>query len=330
VPPVLASGGPATELTNEGRERFVRGRELFDKDFSLGAGLGPLYNGDSCRACHFEPVIGGAGPAGVDVIRHGMLSADGSFRAPSSGNTIAHRHAVGRTRPAVDSAANVFEHRQTPSLFGAGLIDAIADEAILAHADPADEDRDGIRGRASVLSDGRIGRFGWKAGKATLDDFIVDALANEIGLTAAEISPGDVQAIAFYVSRLAPPPRHSEDRPAEDAGAALFTAMHCASCHAPELATRSGSKVLLYSDLLLHDVAPAGARLVVDDVAGGAFRTAPLWGVSESPPYMHDGKADTLRDAILRHAGEAAESRDAFAAASADAQARLLAFLRSI
>jgi CxxC motif-containing protein (DUF1111 family) len=84
--------------------------------------------------------------------------------------------------------------------------------------------------------------------------------------------------------------------------------------------------VPLYSDLLLHDVAPPDARLV----GGRAFRTAPLWGISRSAPYFHDGLAETLEAAVLRHDGEAASSRARYSRADAAERAALLSFLRSL
>ena len=65
-------------------------------------------------------------------------------------------------------------------LFGAGLVEAIADDDIEALADPDDRDRDGISGRAALVRDlatgeQRIGRFGWKAQHATLLTFGADA-----------------------------------------------------------------------------------------------------------------------------------------------------------
>ena len=40
--------------------------------------------------------------------------------------------------------------------------------------------------------------------------------------------------------------------------------------------------------------------------SGREFRTAPLWGVGATGPYLHDGRADTLDAAIRLHGGEAA------------------------
>ena len=73
-------------------------------------------------------------------------------------------------------------------LFGAGLVEAIPDEALLALDDAGDRDRDGISGRAAVITDigtgqRRVGRFGWKAQHATLLAFGADAYRNEMGIT---------------------------------------------------------------------------------------------------------------------------------------------------
>ena len=60
---------------------------------------------------------------------------------------------------------------------------------ILDLADPNDSDGDGISGRAHVLQDGRVGRFGWKADVPNSREFVRDARAAEIGLTLPE-QPG--------------------------------------------------------------------------------------------------------------------------------------------
>ena len=61
--------------------------------------------------------------------------------------------------------------------------------------------------------------------------------------------------------------------------------------------------------------------------SGSEFRTAPLWGAVWSAPYLHDGRAATLEEAILQHGGEAQRARDAFAALAATEREKLLTFL---
>ena len=70
VPPVGKFGGPARELTPDELEQYKRGRRIFDRDWKLAQGLGtPDLNGDSCRACHDDPTIGGGGGLDVNVLR---------------------------------------------------------------------------------------------------------------------------------------------------------------------------------------------------------------------------------------------------------------------
>jgi CxxC motif-containing protein (DUF1111 family) len=346
-------GGPLADLAASDQEAFTRGRALFDKEFGLSDGVGsPRYNGDSCRACHFEPVVGGAGPRGVDVIRHGTQDADGNFKAPDVG-TVLHRlsadYAAGPVLMAAGS--NVFELRQTPPLFGVGLIEAIPEAAILAGEDPDDLlIPDGISGRAHRLSGELLGRFGWKAQVPSLAEFVRDAMAVELGITLPkqqgltfgitsdtdsvpdpELSLAQVQDMTRYLQLLAPPPRNADvDATLATAGAATFESVGCAKCHRPSFASSAGP-VQLYSDLLLHDVAQEQTRGVVDGAATEReFRTPPLWGIYATAPYMHDGTADTLDQAILLHAGEAVAVVAAYQGLSDVERATLLEFLRSL
>lgn len=97
-----------------------------------------------------------------------------------------------------------------------------------------------------------------------------------------------------------------------DAGGRLFGTVGCAKCHVPALAGEHG-EVLLYSDLLLHDTGPALDDKIVQGSATGAdWRTTPLVGLSARRRHLHDGRATTLRDAILAHGGEAVIVRNRF------------------
>ncbi len=346
-----AFGGPVRALSGDDAERFEAGRRLFDREFGFTEGAGqPRLNGDSCRACHFEPTVGGAGPRGVNVTRHGILNADGAFTPPSIGTILHRENALLGHANLPQPEANVFEQRQTPHLFGLGLVDAIPADAILANADPDDlHTADGITGRPSMTDDGRLGRFGWKAQIPTVAEFVRDALTAEIGLTVEaqpgltfgriqdndevpdpEMSASEAELIGSYLALLAPPPRQPGDAPQVERGEVVFAEVGCAACHIPELVGAAGP-VPLYSDLLLHEVLPEGAGGVEEAGANvREFRTAPLWGISHTAPYLHDGRADTLAQAIEGHDGEAAAARDAVAALPAADREALLAFLESL
>ena len=62
----------------------------------------------------------------------------------------------------------------------------------------------------------------------------------------------------------------------------------------------------------------------------GEWRTAPLWGVADSAPYFHDGRAGTLHEAILQHNGDAKVVKTAYLAAVEEDRKALLAFLGSL
>ena len=111
--------------------------------------------------------------------------------------------------------------------------------------------------------------------------------------------------------------------------------MGCEVCHhsgfraASPIRAINGERVDAFSDFLLHDIG-TGDGIVQGDARGNEIRTTPLWGVSESAPYLHDGSAATIRDAIERHRNQAGPARRAFEDLSHDEQRALLAFLDSI
>jgi mono/diheme cytochrome c family protein len=88
------------------------------------------------------------------------------------------------------------EERNTPPLYGLGLLESIAQCEIDAVALGQPER---IRGRSPRLKEGGHGRFGWKAGRATLLAFNENACAVELGLTTPNFTPA-----AFRPSDVAP------------------------------------------------------------------------------------------------------------------------------
>lgn len=60
------------------------------------------------------------------------------------------------------------------------------------------------------------------------------------------------------------------------------------------------------------------------------WRTPPLWGVRDSAPYLHDGRAETLEQAIALHAGESARARLRLFMLGASQRAKVVAFLKSL
>lgn len=93
----------------------------------------------------------------------------------------------------------------------------------------------------------------------------------------------------------------------------------------------TGARAYLYSNLKRHDLGPGLAEPRADcGVAGTLFLTRPLWGVARSRPYLHDGRAATMEDAILLHGGEAQAARDAYAKLKDSERAPVRVFLTSL
>jgi mono/diheme cytochrome c family protein len=244
----------------------------------------------------------------------------------------------------------VLAGRNTPPLFGAGLIDAIDASDIEAGRTFQDPH---IRGRMIRLKDGRIGRFGWKAQVASLDDFVLTACANELGLevpghhqAASPLAPSarppgldmiqeECDDLVAYVRSLAQPIELDSPDPSHASqGRALFDSIGCAGCHTPTLGKVKG----IYSDLLLHSM---GQELSDDGVYYGdsssgssasseEWRTPPLWGLRTSGPFLHDGRAANVTEAVAFHGGQGEQSRHKFFSLEAYERRDLLAFLDTL
>ena len=351
IPAAGQYGGPTHTLSADELIDYTRGRAIFDFEFGLSDGVGaPRYNGDSCRACHFEPTIGGAGPRGVNVVRHGIINDSGEFVNPAVGTVLHRVTALPDSLNAPQEEVGVFELRNTPALFGLGLVDALPDAVIEANADPHDADGDGISGRVSWVDGGRIGRFGWKGQVPTLEEFVRDAVSVELGmtlpfvegLTFGKIQDNDdvpdpefpaeaAEQLLTFMTLLGPPPRQTGgDADAIARGELQFVAVGCASCHVPALEGPDGP-VPLFSDLLLHAMDEAGHYGIEEAGAGmHEYRTAPLWGLATTAPYLHDGRADTIPEAIEGHDGEAKTAAEAYAMLDDADRDDLLAFLESL
>lgn len=365
-PPFTNFGQPLAGLTAGETALYNAGLAVFRQRRTPQTGLGPIFNDNSCVACHSAPVTGGGSRR--TVTRFGRTTDTGFDPLEALGGSLLQNRAIpGAPREVVPVEANTTTLRLTTPLFGAGLIEAIPDNTIILgtlQPKPA-----GIHGRVSVVDDiatgqQRIGRFGWKAQHATLTGFSADAFRNEMGITnrffPVENAPnGNTAAIARFVSGsvddpadasgksdldraadymrlLAAPPRGRIGN-AELAGERLFTALDCAACHTPSLTTGkndiaalSEKSVPLYSDLLLHDMGSLGDGIVQGTAGARDLRTAPLWGVRARRQFLHDSRATTLDAAILAHAGEAQASRDAYTQLDDQSRQQLIAFLNSL
>ncbi len=98
-----------------------------------------------------------------------------------------------------------------------------------------------------------------------------------------------------------------------------------------------GVPIYPFTDLRRHDMGPElaepGPEILPDgggEIPGEVWLTRSLWGLADTAPYLHDGRAPTVHDAIVWHGGEGAESRDAYLALDGEDQAALRVFLLSL
>lgn len=97
------------------------------------------------------------------------------------------------------------------------------------------------------------------------------------------------------------------------------------------IAADGRTTVALYSDLKRHAMGAELAEAVDEKgVPADIFVTQELWGIGSTAPYLHDGRATTLVEAIAFHGGDAATARANFNAAPQADQSALLAFLDNL
>ncbi len=222
----------------------------------------------------------------------------------------------------------------------------------------------GRKGDNSTTRAFDIGAFQFHLGMQTVEavgegtDPDGDGVVNEVRI-------GEVSALAIFNTTLERPVKAGHSKVSK-AGKEVFMSIGCADCHIPQLTTNSkfltfsfpedelnpfdnifyevdltrkptgfksdkngGVEVPMFSDLKRHDMGPDLEESFGSDL-DAFFITAKLWGVADSPPYLHDGRALTLGDAITMHGGEATAARDNFLALPQDDINNLLTFLLTL
>ena len=184
-----------------------------------------------------------------------------------------------------------------------------------------------------------------------------------------EVTEGQLSAMATYMGLREIPVRvpaiSAAAQTRANSGETLFKNVGCTSCHTqnmklnvpihtekadttggkgitidlrienldpkPPVAADGSMTIEVYSDFKRHDVGTALAdSKAFNQIAANQFITPPLWGIAVSAPYLHDGRARTLQDAILQHAGDAQTVRNSFAALTADQQSQIVEFLLTL
>ncbi len=365
-PPQFGDALPG--LTKAQMAAFLDGKDDFESPENEAGGLGPIFNRNSCVTCHSAPATGGAGP--INVTRFGrttngvfdpLASLGGSLQQEMEINSVLHE--------VVPPEANVVAHRNSTPLFGLGLIEAIPDDEILRNVKRTPLDGAiGKVSKVADAATGKtlIGRFGWKAQQATLLSFAGDAYLNEMGITSrlfpVENAPngnqqllaqydtvvdpedvvdpatgrGDIDRVADFMRYLGAPPRLPLTSSAA-MGRNVFQNTGCAVCHVPLMMTGPNKilaldrqEVWLFSDLLLHDMGTLGDGIAQGTADVRDIKTAPLWGLRASAPYLHDGRAATIDEAIKAHDGEGKVAKDRYLKLTKQQVQQLIDFLNSI
>jgi hypothetical protein len=332
-----------------GGSEIAQGASIFSFQFGTAEGVGPLFNGQSCNSCHNSPTAGGMGASPETFVTRVAKTSGGKFDSMDGhGGPIARSFSVDSLGQqcglptGVPPQADTTSRRSAMTLAGTSLLDFVSNADILKvqAAEPQS-----VRGRQSILADGRMGRFGWKAQTATLVEFMGEALRDEMGVTnpveprdlvrgcgANDHSPESdavaLTALVAFLNTIDPPAPTSATL--NSPGASVFNSIGCAQCHTPAL-PGPGKTIRAYTDLLLHDMGPALADgFEQASATGSEFRTAPLWRVSARAHFLHDGRANNITDAINAHGGQGAASASAFAALSPSDRQALLDFLAGL
>jgi CxxC motif-containing protein (DUF1111 family) len=362
-------GEPLQGLTPNLLARFQIGKAVFEREFDPRGGLGPVFNNTACAQCHNQGAIGGGSDTletrygqVIDGVFNSLTQFDGQLLHSKGIGLFNGVDFVGEVVP---PEANVVAHRRTTPLFGLGLVDAVPDQFLQDLAQFEQEFTPETAGRALVLTDvfsgqPRVGRFGWKCQIGTVLTFTGNAFLNEMGITTpffphenppggdvallaanpALTNPNDTTAtvmqLADHTTFLAPPPRRPLSRNAR-LGEGLFLGIGCANCHLPamrtgpnDVAALDGVEFFPFSDFLVHDMGTLNDGIAQPPATGQEMRTAPLWGARIRTSFLHDGRAKTIRDAILAHDGQGLAARDRFATLRAREQAQLLEFINSL
>ncbi len=270
--------------------------------------LGPRYNQPRCIECHTNNGRSVAAGIGAKLDTMSMLTNGADGKADPTYGYNVQQHAQDPTATPFDVTLQAldktvrtlpdgervelvkpvfafkgptpaqFSARQAPQVIGMGLIEALAETTILAQADPNDANGDGVRGIPNWIVDPEtgkthLGRFGWKASKASLRHQVGDALIKDMGVTsptfptrgcqrgapdcrsasATSVTEGELQRLTHYLSLIGVPaqrslrsgfpdgirvsPEHDVDPPLIARGAALFNQVRCVACHTATMQT---------------------------------------------------------------------------------------------
>ena len=168
---------------------------------------------------------------------------------------------------------------------------------------------------------------------------------NSPHLENLEVDSQQVALVDSFIALSAPPAMRNLTQPWFVEGKSIFDDIGCAACHIAKMTTANNSKFSVlnnrtfypFTDMLLHDL---GDDLASEFPEASAepreWRTAPLWGLGLSHEisgrigFLHDGRAQSLEEAILWHGGEALSSKEKYTQLNAQQRLLLQRFLESL
>jgi CxxC motif-containing protein (DUF1111 family) len=341
-------------------------------------GLGPIFNNNSCISCHpkdgraphprqinsFTGLFLRASIPGVDQNGGpnpvpgfgGQIQQNSVFGTQSEGDfdvvytneiiTLGDGSQVTLRKPTYNlintyiplPAQVMLSPRIGPPVFGLGLLEAVPEARILALADEADTDGDGISGKPNYVWNFKnnrleLGRFGWKGVNPTVLQQCAGAYNDDMGVTNPyfslessygqsnntdtnsndpELDEQELADVTFYCRTLGVPAPRDINNLHVRRGEKLFGELNCTGCHTPKLITGyfpeipeiSNQVIFPFSDGLLHDMGEGLAdNRPSFEATGKEWKTRPLWGIGLTK--VVGGHTDFLHDGRARNLTEA-------------------------
>lgn len=293
-------------------DKLILGKSFFEKPWvsfpastTARDGLGPIFNQNACVNCHpkggrsdkfvvklnnpdtiYGVQINTQSNANVPVEAEVEIDYKTQIMVYANGDKTSIKNPIIRLQKlGYGKVGSLLSMRISPSLHGLSLLESIVNKP--------------------------INRFNLSADKPSILAQVADAAHNDMGLTSLfypqencshqqikcknapksntlDLPQHRLEAITYFVKSLN---KVSAVKPIS-----LFVKIGCSICHTPSYMLKNQA-IYPYTDLLTHDLGE------------GKFRTAPLWNSNKAPNFWHDGRANTIEEAILWHNGEASKAR---------------------